>query len=90
MEFANQYKNAPIEFWRDILFSDESKYNIFVSDGRLLVWRRAGEALNPKNTIKTVKHGGGSVMVWGCMAAGGVGNLEIIDGTMDHLKYIDT
>ncbi|GFT56098.1 transposable element Tcb2 transposase [Trichonephila clavipes] len=36
-----------------------------------------------------IKHGGGSVMVWGCMASNGVGNLVFIDGIMDHKLYID-
>ncbi|GFW28957.1 hypothetical protein TNCV_202801 [Trichonephila clavipes] len=42
-----------------------------------------GENLAPKNTIKTVKFGGGSVLVWGCMSAGGVGELAFIVGIMD-------
>lgn len=44
--------------------------------------------LNPNNLIPTVKHGGGSVMVWGCMSAGGVGKLHFIEGTMNHQTYI--
>ena len=63
LNFARQYHNASLEFWRNVIFSDESKYNIFGSDGRLRVWRKPGEAYNPRNTIKTVKHGGGGVMV---------------------------
>ena len=35
----------------------------------------------------TVKYGGGSVMVWSCMTANGVGNLVLIDGTMHKEKY---
>lgn len=89
LEFAKAYVDRPIDFWRKVIFSDESKYNIFGSDGRLRVWRRPGEALNPKNTKKTVKHGGGGLMVWGCIAASGVGNLEFVDGVMDQYKYID-
>ncbi|GFV51356.1 transposable element Tcb2 transposase [Trichonephila clavipes] len=37
----------------------------------------------------TVKHGGGSIMVWGCMAATRVGNLVIIDGIMNQYSYLN-
>ncbi len=33
--------------------------------------------------MPTVKHGGGSVMVWGCMSAAGSGELQFIEGTMN-------
>ena len=35
----------------------------------------------------TVKHRGGNVMVWGCMAAKGVGQLSFIDGIMNAELY---
>ena len=89
IDFANEYKNKTNEFWDKVIFSDESKYNIFGSDGRHLVWRKNLEELNPKNTRKTVKHGGGGVMVWGCMSAAGVGNLMIIDEIMNKTVYLN-
>ncbi|GFT39113.1 transposable element Tc1 transposase [Trichonephila clavipes] len=76
-------------FWKKVIFSDESKFNIFGSDGRRTVWRKPNTALDPKNLHPTVKHGGVSVMVWGRMASNGVGNLVFIDGIMDHKLYID-
>lgn len=53
----------------------------------LTVWRKPNEEM--KNLRATVKHGGGSVMVWGCMSESGVGNLHFIDGIMDQYVYLD-
>lgn len=89
MEFAREYVDKPQEFWDKFLFTDESKFNIFGSDGRIKVWRKPWQGLDSRYTAKTVKHNGGGVMVWGCMAANGVGILEFINGIMDQYVYID-
>lgn len=89
IEFANGYINKNIEFWCQVLFSDESKFNIFHSGGRILVWRKRNTELDPKNLCSTVKHGGGGVMVWGCMAASDVGELVFIEDTMDKMRYLE-
>ncbi|GBO01522.1 hypothetical protein AVEN_84625-1, partial [Araneus ventricosus] len=57
--------NKPETYWNNALFADESKFNIFGSDRRIMVWRRKNEELNPKNLVGTVKYGGGGVLVWG-------------------------
>uniref|UniRef100_A0A4W5MBY5 M-phase inducer phosphatase n=1 Tax=Hucho hucho TaxID=62062 RepID=A0A4W5MBY5_9TELE len=44
------------------------------------VWRKPG-------TIPTVKHGGGSIMLWGCFSAAGAGRLVRIEGKMNGAKY---
>ena len=35
-----------------------------------------------------MKHGGGSIMLWGCFAAGGTGALHKIDGVMRKGNYV--
>lgn len=65
------------EFWKNVLFCDESKFNIFGSDGRSYVLQTPNTELH--NLRPTVKHGGNSVMVWGAMSVAGVGNLHFID-----------
>jgi hypothetical protein len=44
------------------------------------VWKKPG-------TIPTVKHGGGSIMLWGCFSAAGTGRLVRIDGKINRAKY---
>lgn len=87
LKFAREHQKKDEAFWERVLFTDESKFNIYGSDGRGYVWRKNKEALKKENLRATVKHGGGSVLVWGCMAASGVGNLHFIDGIMDQYVY---
>ena len=49
------------------MWSDETKINSLGSDGRKWAWKRAGEGLSDRLVKGTVKFGGGSVMMWGCM-----------------------
>ncbi len=53
------------------------------------VWWQPGEEYKDKFVLPTVKHGGGSVMVWGCMSAAGTGELQFIEGTMNANMYCD-
>jgi hypothetical protein len=77
------------EDWGHVIFSDESKFNLFGSDGRHWCRRRTGDALRPQFTDKKVKHGGGSLMVWGCITRLGVGRLLRVEGTMTAIKYVE-
>lgn len=88
LKFAKEHVNRQPSFWNDVIFADESKFNIFGSDGMQYVWRQPNTELTNKNLKPTVKHGGGSVMVWACMAASGVGNLVFIEGIMDKHMYL--
>ena len=79
LEFAKQHLKKPLQFWNNILWTDETKINLYQNDGKRRVWRRKGTAHDPKHTTSSVKHGGGSVMAWACMAANGTGSLVFID-----------
>jgi hypothetical protein len=73
--------------WAWVWFSDESKFNLFGSDGHQYCRRRPGEEFLDRNVKKTVKHGGGSVNVWGCITPGGVGCLHCVVGNMNADQY---
>lgn len=70
-----------------IIFSDECKFNIFTSDGIKHVRYLPGERYKFENTVGTVKHGGGSIMFWGCISSKGVGRLVEIESTMTAGVY---
>lgn len=74
LKFTKKYVNECPEFWNNVLFSDEGKYNIFESDRKQMVWRKVNTQPKKENLCATIKYGGGNVMVWRCMASGGVGN----------------
>ncbi len=78
-----------MNYWNQVLWSDESKVNLFGSDGVQHVWRRPGEEYQENCALPTVKHGGGGIMVWGCMSAAGTGELRLIEGNMDSNMYCD-
>ena len=59
----------------------------------IVMFGEKGGRLASQNTIPTVKHGGDSIMLWGCFATGGTGALHKIDGIMRRkieilLQYI--
>ena len=88
-QFAEDMSTKHMDYWNYVLWSDEMKINLFGSDGFKHVWRRPGEEYKDKCVITTVKHGGGNVMVWGCMSAAGVGELDFIEGNMNSNMYCE-
>jgi transposase len=89
LQSAKAHVSESMEYWNKVIWSDESKFKLSGSDGRDLVWRQPHEACRMDCVRPTVKHGGGSVMVWGCFSSGGVGELVFIDGTMRGDGYKD-
>ena len=88
-EFAKRHVADSLNVWRKVLWSDETKIELFGHKGKCYVWRQPNTSHHPKNTVPTVKHGGGSIMLWGCFAAAGTGKLVRVEGKMDGAKYRD-
>ncbi len=77
-QFAEDKQTKYMDNWNHVLWSDETKINSFGSDGVKRVWRQPDEEYKDNCVLPTVKHGGGSVMVWGCTSAAGSGELQFI------------
>jgi DDE superfamily endonuclease len=89
LEFARYYKDWTVEDWKHVIWSDETKINRFCSDGYSWCWVSDKNNLQSHQISQTVKHGGGSIMIWGCMTAYGPGYMCQIKRTMDQDLYID-
>ncbi len=87
--FAEDKQTKDIDYWNHVLWSDETKINLFGSDGVKRVWWLPGDEYKDKCVLPTVKHDGGSVMVCGCLSAAGTGELQFIEGTMNANMYCD-
>src|SRR4029434_4834927 len=84
LKFANEHLNDSKEDWQNVMWSDETKFELFGINST----RRDGRRKSAEyDTIPTVKHGGGNIMLWGCFSAKGTGRLHCIAGTMDRAMY---
>ena len=89
IKYAKEHINKDSSFWKRILWSDETKLELFGHSSQQYVYREKNAEFQPKNTVPTVKHGGGSLMFWGCFSAKGPGPLVCIRGKMTANVYIE-
>ncbi len=87
LKFAREHLDDPEEDWENVIWSDETKIELFGKNSTCRVWRRKNAELHPKNTIPTVKHGGGNIMLWGCFSAKGPGRLICVKERMNGAMY---
>ena len=63
--------------WKKVLWSDESKIEVIGHQRKHYVCYKPNTSHHPENTIPTVKHGDGSIMLWECFFyRQGLGNLS--------------
>uniref|UniRef100_A0AAY5KQ45 Tc1-like transposase DDE domain-containing protein n=1 Tax=Esox lucius TaxID=8010 RepID=A0AAY5KQ45_ESOLU len=79
-QFAEDKQTKDMDYWNHVLWSDETKINLV---------QMVSCVCGANQVRSTVKHGGGSVMVWGCMSAAGTGVIQFTEGTMNANMYCD-
>ncbi len=65
IQFAQAHKNWTIEDWKNVAWSDESRFLLRHSDGRVRIWHKEHESMDPSCLVSMVQAAAGGVMVWG-------------------------
>ena len=63
------------------------KIELFGPNSKHYVWHKPITAHHPVNTIPTVEHDGGSIMLWDCFSSTGTGKLVKIERTKYGAQY---
>ncbi len=86
LAWAKEKKDWTAAEWSNVMFSDESTFSISFGNQGPRVWRKRGEAQNPRCLRSSVKFPQ-SVMVWGAMSSAGVGPLCFLRSKVNTAVY---
>ncbi len=87
-QFAEDKQTKDMDYWNHLLWFDETKINLFGSDGVKRVWQQPGEEYKDKCLAYS------QAWWWQChvsawISAAGTGELQFIEGTMNANRYCD-
>ncbi|KAG2190219.1 hypothetical protein INT46_002569 [Mucor plumbeus] len=83
-------RSIEIDQWRQWVFSDETRVNLWGSNGNSYYWSDGGDILQPYQTEPHVEGDGGSVLFWGCITVNVPGyGTTVMDGSVDSTVYVD-
>ncbi|GFX43924.1 transposable element Tc1 transposase [Trichonephila clavipes] len=70
LKFAKEHILKPQQFWNKVIFSDESKFNIFGSDGHRMVWQYLTPPKTHNSYCEARRWVGDGLGVYGCAGGG--------------------
>ncbi len=87
LQFTQDHQNWTIKDWKNVAWSDESQFLLRHSDGRVRIWHKKHESMDPSCLVSTVQAGGG-VMVWGIFYWHTLGPLIPIEHCLNATAYL--
>ena len=87
LRWARQHVRWTRADWANVLFTDESRFNLRRSDGRARVYRRRRERFHDACVVEKDQYGGGSVMIWAGFSQHTKTNALVIVGNLNAARY---
>ncbi|KAI5152537.1 hypothetical protein ENBRE01_2904 [Enteropsectra breve] len=71
------------ERWKNVIFSDEKKFNLDGPNGYSYYWHGVG---NSEPVMSRRANGADSVMIWACFSFSGLSEISFIDGMINSIN----
>ncbi len=81
-------ENWAIEDWKNVSWSDESRFLLRHSDGRVRIWHKEHESMDPSCLVSTVQADGGGEMMWGIFSMHTLVPLVPIEHCLNATSYL--
>lgn len=86
--WALERRNWTVEDWKKVAWSDESRFVLHHADGRIRIWRKQHEFMDPSCQMTTLQAGGGGIMVWGMFSWSTLGPLISVETSLNSTEYL--
>ena len=87
LQWARRHLRNTRADWARVLFTDESKFNLRISDGRARVYLRRGKRFSDNCVRERGQFGGGSVIIWGGISLHTKSQIVHVVGNLNAIRY---
>ncbi len=89
LEFAKKYQKKDMRFWGHIIFSDETKVELFPQDRCQRVRRPIHQRFQPKYLAYHSRRKEPSLIFWGAVSIKGQGRLFKVNGSKQERDMLE-
>jgi len=89
LAWCQERRNWSYSKWSNVIFSDESNFELINRKVSPTIRRFKHEKYDPKFVKGRVQGGGGSIGIWGCISGAGTGCCFMYKNRMDQHQYLE-
>ncbi len=88
LQCAQAHPKLDKEDWKTVAWSDKTRFLLRHSVGRVRIWCKEHESMDPSCLVSTIQAGGGGLMVWGIVSWHTLGPLTPIEHSLNTTAYL--